>query len=203
MEDQEIEFKEVISFKKSHKILGRVAIVCIIFSFLFSAFVYYNSLMERNYVYIVDKETGDINTGKKVNEKEARLYEYENAIETVFTLWYQFDQYTYKKNQDKALLIFGNTGKRLLKEIPEGTEGSIKSENMVFTVNITERPMINMNQYPSTGTIKGIQTISIENNKIEYELSITYSIYNCDRSRENPHGVIIEDWIESIKKIEQ
>ena len=205
MMDKELKLETLVSFKKANKMLRFITLGTIMAALLFAAVVFIKSVdhinSEKGTIYVIDK-SGAINMASQSNENETRLYEYEDAIKNLYTWYYSFDEGSYKKNMEKCSNIFGTCGPKLIKLYEdEETYTKLRTKNLRLTIEISD-PRINISGNPVTGSMEGIQTTSMGEYNIKQKYWVTFTIYDVARTRKNPHGVKVENWIEKVSKAE-
>lgn len=186
------------NYRTVTKSLKVITITTIVICFLFSGGVFIYSQNElkkaRNTIYAIDSK-GNVSSayGQEINTN-VRVFEYENHVKTFYKLWYQVDQNSYKANIEEALLLVGDCGKELYNEYKDqDLYGQLRSKNFIITVSI-ESINIDITQRPFRGYIKGVQTIKRLTAESSRNMNCSFTIYDVDRSKENPHGVKIENW---------
>jgi hypothetical protein len=193
-----MELKSLVNYKLANNSLKLIAIISIIFSLLFSGFVYFFSwkkLQEsKQTVYILDATGKAYLANEKGLDVNTRIFEYESHVKYFYKLWYEFDQFSYQRNIDEALYLVGDCGRELYNEYKEQDLLNIlKSKNINTSVQI-KNVKIDITKTPVTGYIKGVQTITRLGGLQKRNMDCTFDIQDIDRSRENPHGCIIENW---------
>jgi len=205
------------NYKTGFAMIKSISIIIIIAAISFSAFIYYQSEQKvaelRNQVVVIEQKSGQNFSGKYVQSNDTRIFEFKNASKTCYTYLYQFDQNSFLKNMDKALLLMGNSGKERIKAYQdEAILSKLKQKNLILTIDIPENdnnvviePIVdiaNINDkgiIVAKGTIKGFQTFIIGQVTKNRNMHVTFDIYNVDRSDANPHGVLLDNWKEIEK----
>ncbi len=193
-----MELKSLVNYKSANASLKLIAIVSIIFSLLFSGFVYFFSWKKlqdsKQMVYILDASGKAYLANEKGLDIKTRVFEYESHIKYFYKLWYEFDEFSYQRNIDEALYLVGDCGRELYNEYKEqGLLNILKSKNISTSVQIKE-VKIDVTTSPITGYIKGVQTVKRLGNLQTRNMNCIFEIQDVDRSRENPHGCLIENW---------
>lgn len=183
------------NYKSAFNLTKLVTIVAIVGSFSFAGFVWVKSQQQldfyRKYVYVLTK-SGDIYIGESKNSDETRIFEYNDAIRDVYTLWYSFDENSYQRNIEKALYLLGNCGKKMKADYDaEGILTKLREKNLVLSVTITD---LKINVKNKSGYITGIQTIAINENVVKRNMNAQFTLFDVDRSDNNPHGVKFDNW---------
>lgn len=124
-----------------------------------------------------------------------RKFEYENHIKTFVKAWYAFDESTYENNINSALNLIGNRGKELLNEYNDiNMLNSLIQKNIRYQVIIKDI-QVHTNTIPISGKVNFTQTGYRARGSIARDIEVEFTLYDVSRSRENAHGVKIEDWI--------
>jgi len=179
--------------------------VCSLAFGLIAPIVMYIYMLEKvsaikSTVYVLDKNS-NISDATAKYENEVRIYEYEDVVKDVFTWWYEFDERSYQRNIDKALLIFDEIGKNLKDDYDsQGLLTALKDKNLATQLDIEEPVLIDMESYPVVGRIKGVQKWIRGDNVIKLDLTIDFELKDVKRGKGNPHGVKITKW--DVKRME-
>jgi len=203
--ENELRLETLVSFKKANKMLRFITLGTVIAALLFAAVVFIRSTEiinnEKGIIYVIDK-SGEINIALRSDENETRLYEYEDAIKNLYTWYYSFDEGSFKTNMEKCSSVFGTCGPKLIRLYEDDdTYTKLRTKNLRLTVDIKD-PKIDITKNPVTGYMEGIQTTSMGDYNIKQKYEVAFTIYDVARTRKNPHGVKIENWVERISKIE-
>jgi hypothetical protein len=187
-----------VNYKSANTSLKLIAIISLVVSLLFSSVVYFFSwkkLQEsKQMIYILDASGKAYLANEKGLDVNTRVFEYESHVKYFYKLWYEFDEFSYQRNIDEALNFVGACGRELYNEYKEQDLGNIlKSKNITASVQIKE-VKIDITTTPITGYIKGTQTIKRLGSLQTRNMNCTFEIHDVDRSRQNPHGCIIENW---------
>lgn len=143
--------------------------------------------------FIFDNK-GNVYQTSTIDTKEMRGYEYENHIKTFFSLWYSFDEYTYKSNVEQALELIGDKGKELLNEYNDlNIYNTLIQKNIRYGIAITDIK-VDLNTIPISGFIKGLQTGYRAKGSISRVVEVRFTLYDVARSQKNVHGCKIDDW---------
>ncbi len=188
----------LVNYRTANSAMKIITIIAIVFAFVFSVWMYLYSLKElkasKNKIYMLDAKGNAYAADEKNIDINTRAFEYEAHVKTFYNLWYSIDENSYKRNIDDALNLAGECGKEMYNEYKEqDLLNTLRSKNLSTTVEIKEIK-IEVTQRPITGYIKGIQTIKRLGGEISRNMNCTFQLHDVDRSRENPHGVKIENW---------
>jgi hypothetical protein len=195
------------NYRRATESLKTITLIAVIGCFIISSaiFIYMQNELKvsKKKIYVIDSK-GNVSSANEENiNTNIRVFEYENHVKTFYKLWYQLDQNTFKPNIEAALSLVGDCGKELFNEYKDQDLYSLlRSKNLVITVTI-ESVKIDINQKPFRGIIKGVQTIYRLKGEITRRMDCSFTLYDVDRSRENPHGVKIENWkVEDTSPVE-
>ena len=200
-----MELNSLTTYKTGFQLVKIIVITVLIVSGAAVCFTIYVTETQkqelRKMIYVINSE-GQVSQAHAAHQQSTRIYEYENHVRTFYRLWYQFDEGSYTRNIEMALPLAGETGRLLLDEYREqNLLRRLQERNLRLTVEI-EKVEININSYPVTGYIEGIQTIQRENHRLLRKIRASFDIWDFDRSRENPHGAKIENWNATAESIE-
>lgn len=189
--------KSLTNYKTAYSLVSIIAVTIIVSAFGSGAFIYYiNAKMlqeNKSVIYILDEKGNALIANKSQQSLETRVFEYEDHVKDFYQLWYAYDQFSYKRNIETALNLIGEGGKELYNlDLEQDIFGMLREKNLTLTVSVTD-VQINDTR-PVTGKITGTQTIRRLKGKLTRNLIATFTLKDVDRSRNNPHGVIIENW---------
>ena len=158
-------------------------------------FFYLTNKMEDAYKkYLVLDTTGQVYDVTTIESSAMRKYEYENHVKTFVSLWYAFDESTYESNITSALNLIGNRGKELLNEYNDvNMQNSLLQKNIRYGVIIRDM-RVDIQTVPCSGMILFTQTGYRARGSVARDITVSFTLYNVSRSRENPHGVKIDTW---------
>jgi hypothetical protein len=138
---------------------------------------------------------GNVYLAKRVKEnKDTRLYEYRDQVKTFFKLWYELDPASYDENINNALKLIGKSGKVLYSQYLEADVKKNLITNGIITKAIVDSIKFNTSHIPVQGVIFGKQKIIRKNSTIVRRLICTFTITDVNRSKDNSHGALIDDW---------
>ena len=187
-------FKKIDSVIKITNITALVYCIILTVAFL-TAFLYLSNKIDEAYTKALVIDTkGAVYETTPILSSEMRKYEYENHIKQFIYLWYAFDENNYERNINAALNLIGNKGKEMFNEYKDvNMLSSLIQKNIRYGVEINDIN-INMSTVPVTGTAEVKQTGYRSRGSISRIIYINFSLYEVSRSRENVHGVKIEQW---------
>jgi len=150
--------------------------------------------LQKNKVIVIDTK-GQVYGSQMTNAKDMRIFEYKDQIRKFYSLWYAFDENSYKSNIEKGLLLVGECGKELLnKYADQDVERKLFEKNLKLEVTIKDI-QIDMDTNPVSGKIWGIQTTRRNKGSASRNMNCSFIIYDVDRSDENSHGCKIDNWV--------
>lgn len=192
-----MELKSLVSYKSAFELTKTIMVVIVI---AFAVAMVGGFLLMQNKIDNIQKNVIIIDKGGQVYDaemsraKDMRVYEYINHIKTFYTLWYSFDESSYKPNIEKALYLAGDCGKEMLNVYrDENVERMLFEKNLRFDVTIKD-VKIDMTTIPVTGYIIGEQKIKRQKGQLIRHLDCKFLIYDVDRSENNPHGCKVDNW---------
>jgi|ERR1035437_1586378 hypothetical protein len=149
--------------------------------------------LQQKKVIVIDTK-GQVYGSELANAKEMRVFEYKDQVMKFYSLWYAFDENSYKTNIEKGLLLVGECGKELLnKYVDQDVEHRLFTDNLKLSVTIKDIK-IDMNTNPVSGKIWGIQTVLRNGGALSRNINCEFTIYDVDRSDVNSHGCKIDNW---------
>lgn len=195
----EFDLKELTTYRGAFATIKVFIIVFGICAFLFSAFVYthsQNEIAKRESVNWVYKDNGNITQMQTFSlSPSERKLEYEKQVEIATKLWYAFDESSYDNNINKALYLFGECGKEMLKDYEAADikrnlmQKSIQTELIIHQINIENT------QVPIIGSFEGVQIIKRNDAQKKRSIIATFTIEDTDkRTKDNVHACKIENW---------
>lgn len=167
-------------------IMGAAFVVC---------FFYLSNKIDAAYTKaLVLDTTGQVYDVASIESSAMRKYEYENHVKTFVALWYSFDESTYENNIAMALNLIGNRGKELFNEYNDiNMLNSLIQKNIRYGIIIKDIH-VDMQTVPVSGNILFTQTGYRARGSVARDISVTFTVYDVSRSRENSHGVKIDSW---------
>ena len=159
------------------------------------AFFYLSTKIDEAYTKALVIDTkGAAYEATPILAADMRKYEFENHVKSFIHLWYAFDENNYESNIKAALHLIGNRGKELLNEYNDlGIATAILQKNLRYGIAI-EDISVDMTAIPVAGTATVTQTGYRAKGSLSRKIFVEFSLYEVARSRENVHGVKIEDW---------
>ncbi|MDB9836035.1 hypothetical protein OAC51_03930 [Flavobacteriaceae bacterium] len=182
-----------------YKALTISSFVIAIFS-ISSAFgysYYLNNLINKDYIYVLDSKGGAFVASIMNDGMGFRSPEIHHHLLKFHSLFYDIDQNNYQYNIDKALNLIGEDGKHFFITLDKsGWFKSIKMNNLKQSINI-EKIEIDDKKYPYEAKVFGMTKVeriggSKSSHQKEYIANLT--LINVDRSIDNPHGLMIEQY---------
>lgn len=196
----------LMNFKKTDdaiKVTTKLAFVfCVITSTAFViCFCYLSNRIDAVYSKtLVMDTTGQIYSATALPSADMRKYEYINHVKTFVGKWYSFDEYTYENNIKSGLCLIGDMGKELLNDYKSvSMQNSLMQKNIKYGVMINDI-VVDMNTLPVSGTVVFTQTGFRAGGSSARDISVSFTLYDVSRSKDNPHGTKIEDWVVSYSE---
>lgn len=188
------------NFKKIDSIIRQTSLLALFFCVILAisytiSFIYLSNKIEELYTKALVIDTkGNVYEATSVRSSDMRLYEYENHVKTFVKYWYSFDEYTYEKNIESGLHLIGEKGKELLNEYNDlAILSTLVQKNIRYGVTINDIK-IDTNTLPVKGTLLATQTGYRAKGSVERNMTISFTLYDVARSRENVHGAKIGEW---------
>jgi conjugative transposon TraK protein len=206
-----IKFDNLKNITQNFKLAKTALLVCLVCCCVISlgsllwAYSLTNKFQEKAFILTENGATAiatSINVNNLVQYREAEI---NNHIKTFHQLYWTLDQYNYEKKITEALNLIGQSGKDLyLFMKSEGYFSRIVSQNLIQTLTI-DAIKINQDIYPFVITVEGEMLLKRTDQKITSNQSFnaTMVLYNVDRTNENPHGLLIENYIAKTKPIKE
>lgn len=196
-------FKKIDHAIKTTNVFFLAALVVMATAFVISFFHLSYKINQAYSKALVIDTRGAVFETHPILAQEMRVYEFENHVKTFIGLWYGFDENNYEANVQKALSLIGNKGKELLNEYNDlGMLSELIQKNLRYDVLINDL-QIDMTTIPVSGSVVFTQTGYRAKGKISRRVFVDFSLYEVARSRENVHGVKIEDWKVTYKPIDR
>jgi hypothetical protein len=202
--------KELINIRKDisfFKTLSLIAVCFAILSMLIYAFFSYR--MYQGYqqsIYVIDNEGkafAGAFAGGDLLRTDPEVYDH---VVNFHKLFFEIDQFNYITRVDNALNLIGDSGKQLfLKLKASALFSSLINYNVRQVIRI-DRLDLNLKGYPYKGSIDFRLIHEAYDPKDTRKFSELrgivreFDIYPVDRSRKNPHGLIIENYAPELKK---
>lgn len=190
--------KSIMSYKSAFSLVQLISVVVVLASAATCVLVYKmftDKISELSSVIYIMDGSGSVNVAERQPlNLEQRLFEYEDHVKDFYSLWYAFDEHSFERNVEKALYLAGECGVELLDVYKEEQVLSkLQEKNLKITVKI-EDVVIDISTRPVSGVVKGRQTIRRLGGSMSRRMDCRFSLHDVDRSRQNPHGVKIENW---------
>lgn len=192
----------LVSYEKGFSAVKVVAIVAIVASIGFSAFIYISSQQKieqaRNQVILYDNK-GNVTNGQLVlMNDEIRQFEYKDHIIDAVNWLNQYDEGTIDNNLDKASYYFGDVYNNILQRFDDKKiKAQLQEQNIYTTVTVSsDSVVVDYNQSPYRGQVSFVQNYKkagIQKTNRLYN-TIEFTFEDFVRSNENVHGVKILSW---------
>lgn len=192
---------DLTNFKVIDKTMKATTILSLLFGGIMAiaficCFIYLSNKIDKAYSHaLVIDTSGKVYETTTVESAQMRKYEYENHIKMFVNTWYAFDESNYEKNIQTALHWIGNRGKELLSEYRDvDMYNSLIQKNIRYGVLLKDIEL-DITTLPVSGKIYFTQMGFRSRGSSARDVFVDFTLYDVDRSSENPHGVKIEDWI--------
>jgi len=138
-----------------------------------------------------------LNSSNKYKTDQNRKPEIINHIKEFHKLFFEVDQFDYESKVGKSLYLIGNSGKDLYKTLKAKRYYSkIVSNNLEHQI-IIDSIHVNEKMHPYKGELYGKLVIKRTDQKLENieKLYSSFELKNVSRTKDNPHGLLIENYI--------
>lgn len=190
--------------KKALFLSFSITIIAIISSSVWAVYV---SKVFTKKIYVIT-EKGQAAIANSMNNDQDyenyRLPEIKNQIKVFHRLFFGYDQFSYDKNINEALYLIGNSGKELYLSLKaNGHFARIQSQNLVQKLEI-DSIKVNDKEYPYHASVYGKLSVSrVDQNVSTKNLFYSsFDLYNVARTENNPHGLLIENYLFKSKGFE-
>jgi len=193
-----MELKSLTTYKSAFSLVQLILIAVILASAGANVMIWkmFSEKIEQlsSVIYIMDGSGSVEPASQTPINLEQRTFEYEDHVKDFYRLWYAFDEHNFEENLEKGLYLVGECGISLFDTYKEDRVlEKLQEKNLSLFVSV-EEISINTETRPVSGYIKGTQTIKRLAGKMTRRMDCTFTLHNVSRSRENPHGVKIENW---------
>ncbi len=169
-----------------------LSIGCMFWSYMIST-----RYLNRTYLITNDGKAVIANSMSKYDVDQHRKPEIINHIKEFHKLFFEIDQFNYQTRVNKSLYLIGNSGKDLYKTLQAKRHYShLASNNLKHIVKI-DSIVVNNKTYPYRGAFYGKVIIKRTDQRLQNEQRIfsNFELTNVNRTEENPHGLLIENYI--------
>ncbi|GAA0716315.1 conjugative transposon protein TraK [Aquimarina litoralis] len=204
-----MDLKSLKNIPASFALAKRALLYCLIISTLISigslvwAFVTTNNIKNTAFVLTKDGQAAMMQ-GISLNEvDEFRKPEIINHIKMFHESFWEIDQFNYKRRIDRALYLSGRSGKQLFKTLQaNGHLAKLVTENLTQKIDI-DSIKVNDKVTPYKAKFYGKLRVSRTDQKVESvnEFRANFVLHNVARTNENPHGLLIENYLLKSKPI--
>lgn len=196
--------KELINIRRDvyfFKLISLVSIGFAVIALLVFAGLSYKMYQKYHQsIYILDEEGKSFEAALAGNQYIRTDPEVYDHIMNFHRLFFEIDQFNYTSRINKAVDLIGQSGKDLyLKFRANGWYAGIINNNLKLRI-VVDSLSINLNNLPYKGYID-FRIIfepydSRDTRKVGEKRMIArdFEIYTVDRSRKNPHGLLIENY---------
>ena len=153
-------------------------------------------------IYVLDK--GEVSTATSAPEGSQRRLEAQDHVARVheYLLNLPPSSEAIKSNVDKALAMSDRSVYNYYQDLSEqGFYQRLVSANISqqFTIDSVK---VDMQSYPYAARVWGKLYLMRESNITQYDMSTSCRLVDVERSKENPHGMILEQFrVESNEKV--
>jgi len=119
-----------------------------------------------------------------------------NHIKVFHKLFFEIDQFNYKERTNEALYLIGNSGKDMYKTLVANRHYSNMSSNNLKNRLVVDSIIVEDRTVPYLGAFYGKVIVKRTDQELENVQNIfaTFEVHNVDRTVENPHGLLIENY---------
>ena len=198
-------FTAVGSGIKAIKIIALVVIGISLIVTTLVSIIAINTVSNLRESILVMDGAGSINRTKAYNIDKVRVIEYRAGAQDFFQFWFEHNANSFKERCENALQLVGNTSKELRERyVREKRLMQIRKYNLDVKCALTKPVEINMNTYPYTGYMEGIQTIDDGTNLLYVTIKVTFTIRDFGtRVAKNEHAIQINDVVYTEEKVKQ
>jgi len=132
----------------------------------------------------------------KTDMSRLRKPEIINHIKVFHKLFFEIDQFNHEERTDQALYLIGNSGKDMYKTFTAKRYYSNLSSNNLSNKLIVDSIVVEERSTPYLGAFYGKIIVKRTDQELENVQNIfaTFEIHNVNRTLENPHGLLIENY---------
>lgn len=168
--------------------------------------VYVSKVFTKKIYVLTEKGQAAIANSMNTEDYENyRLPEIKNHIKVFHRLFFGYDQFSYDKNINEALYLIGNSGKQLYLSLKaNGHFARIQSQNLVQKLDI-DSIKVNDKEYPYHASVYGKLSVSRVDQNVSTKnlFYASFDLYNVARTENNPHGLLIENYLFKSKGFEE
>ena len=156
-----------------------------------------NKSLKKDQVYVIDSKGAAFVASIINDELDFRKPEIHDHLVKFHSLFFNINQNNFKTNTEKALNLIGEEGKHYFITLDKsGWYKSIKLNNLQQKIKI-ESIDINDQVYPYEAIVIAYTTVErIGSNKniSRKKYKASFTLINVERTMENPHGLMIEQY---------
>lgn len=194
----EYNLKGLMNYKSAFQLMQIVFFIIVVVFLVIVGIIYFNSQKRiaslQNSIYVIDK-TGAIASANRMQQtKDTRLFEYKDQVKSFFQLWYQLDPASYNGNINNALKLIGKSGKVLYAQYLDAEIEKKLITNGITTKSYVDSIKFDTSTLPVKGIVYGRQDIIRKNVTTKRMMVCTFTITDINRSEDNSHGALIDNW---------
>ena len=205
-----MELQSLKSYKSSFNLLKWLTLITVTGSLGLVAFAYFLfvTIGANGYssVWVVDYKTGEVS---KANQKgvsgvsmDERLHEYKHHVEMFCRNYYEFDEYTFKRNVDRSLALVGSYSETLRNKYVEGQVFRKVQENHMRVFCEVDSIKFDPKTTPVRGVFYITQRIERPAGISIRRLGFTFDIMDAGgRTETNPHAAIMDNFKEVLNTV--
>lgn len=192
-----------IFIRRAFVFIAIISFVSILGSIATSIYIS-NKFMDTLFVINSSGESHKLEVIKTDQDKSKyRKIEATNHIKRFHELFYEIDQFNYENQINQSLYLIGETGKDLYLTLKSKKHfSSLVANNLKHTL-VIDSIKVNTNVYPYQGAfygkvkVKRLDVINTYKSQIN-TLNAVFKISEVDRNMDNPHGLLIENYIAKV-----
>jgi len=196
-----MELKSLKEIPATFSVVKMSLFICLAVSLLVSMgslfWSYKLSSENLNTTYVITGDGKAIMLSKANSEVDQnRLPEIINHVKEFHKLYFEIDQYNYEQRISKALHLIGNSGRDMYLTMKgKGFYSNIIANNLKHELEI-DSVLINHKTTPYKGQFYGKVIVKRTDQKMQNtkEVFSYFELHNVARTKENPHGLVIENY---------
>ena len=195
------------SFILAKRSLMICLIVCIISIASSMIWAFMVSVSFRDRAFVLSKDgAAAFATGVNINEIDTyRRPEIVSHVRRFHELFWNIDQFNYEKKSNKSFYLIGDSGKQIYLSLKaQGHYAKIESQNLVQKLEI-DSVQVDDQVIPYKAMVYGKLIVNRTDQKSRTLNSFKsfFDVYNVSRTENNPHGLLIENYIPRFKEIKE
>ena len=153
--------------------------------------------LKRTYIVTPEGKAIMLNSTEHYDIDQYRKPEIINHIKEFHKLFFEIDQFDYQARVSRSLYLIGNSGKDLYHTLKaKSYYSNLVTNNLEHKLEI-DSIYVDDNVNPYRGKLYGRVIIKRTDQKLQNieKLSSSFYLKNVARTEDNPHGLLIEDYI--------